>query len=148
MTAASTFCASSAGAPDWSWRTTSRSQCIAFRVAAVSSSVSPLFTEEVATRHVDDVGAEPLAGQLEAGAGAGAVLEEEVDEGAAAQQVALGLAGTVEQHVALGEIEQLADLGRRHAGDAEQVAAGQGGPIPPGRLRKPTGCCAAAARDV
>ncbi len=49
MTAASTFCASRAGAPDWSWRTTSRSQCIAFSVAAVSSSVSPLFTEEVAT---------------------------------------------------------------------------------------------------
>ena len=49
MTAASTFCASSAGAPDWSWRTTSRSQCMAFSVAAVSSRVSPLFTLLVET---------------------------------------------------------------------------------------------------
>ena len=42
--AADTFCDSRAGAPDWAWRTTSRSQCMAFRVAAVSISVSPLFT--------------------------------------------------------------------------------------------------------
>ncbi len=48
-TAAPTFCASSDGAPDCPWRTTSRSQCIAFSVAAVSSRVSPLFTLELAT---------------------------------------------------------------------------------------------------
>ena len=42
-------------------------------------------------RHVDDVGAQPLAGQLETRAGAGQVLEEQVDEGPAAQQVALVL---------------------------------------------------------
>ncbi len=67
----------------WSCRTTSRSQFIAFKVAAVSSSVSPLFTTEVDDRHVDHVGAQPLAGQLEAGAGAGAVLEKQIDQRAA-----------------------------------------------------------------
>ena len=72
-------------------------------------------------RHVDHVGAEALAGQFEAGAGAGAVLEEQVDQGAAAQQVALGLAGAVEQHVALGEVEQLADRGRFQPFDRQEM---------------------------
>ena len=49
ITAASTLRASSAGAPDWPWRTTSRSQCMAFSVVAVSSRVSPLFTDELDT---------------------------------------------------------------------------------------------------
>ena len=49
ITAAETFCDRSAGAPDCPCRTTSRSQCIALRVEAVSSSVSPLFTLLVET---------------------------------------------------------------------------------------------------
>src|SRR3546814_4139239 len=36
-------------------------------------------------RHVDDVAAEPLAGELDGGAGAGRVLEEEIDDRPAAQ---------------------------------------------------------------
>jgi hypothetical protein len=47
-------------------------------------------------RHVDDVGAQPLAGQLEAGLGPGAGLEEQVDLGEAAQQPEL-LLGTPAQ---------------------------------------------------
>ena len=74
--------------------------------------------------HVDDVGAEALAGEFEAGAGAGAVLEEQVDEGAAAQQVALGFAGAVEEDVALGEVEQVGDFGGVEAFDGEQVLVG------------------------
>ena len=94
---------------------------MAFRVAAVSSSVSPLLTEEVDDRHVDHVGAQPLAGQLEAGARSRRVLEEQVDQRAPAQQVALCLARTVEQHVALRQVEQMADLGRVEALDRQQV---------------------------
>ena len=71
--------------------------------------------------HVDHVGAEALAGEFEAGAGAGAVLEEQVDQGASAQQVALGLAGPVEQHVAVGEVEQLADRGRFQPFDRQEM---------------------------
>ena len=94
---------------------------MAFSVAAVSSSVSPLFTEEVRDRHVDHVGAQPLAGQFEAGARARRVLEEQVDQRPAAQQVALGLARAVEQHIALRQVEQMADLGRMQALDRQQV---------------------------
>ena len=44
---------------------------MALSVIAVSISVSPFFTEERADRHVHDVGAEPLAGELERGLRAG-----------------------------------------------------------------------------
>src|SRR5579872_860282 len=72
-------------------------------------------------RHVDHVGTQPLAGEFEAGAGAGRVLEEQVDQRAAAQQVALGLAGAVEQNVALGQVEQMADLGGIKALDRQEM---------------------------
>jgi len=49
MTEQETFCASKAGAPELPWRTTSKSGFMALSVAAVSSSVSPFFTEEEAT---------------------------------------------------------------------------------------------------
>ena len=94
---------------------------MAFSVAAVSSSVSPLFTEEVETDMLITSAPESLAGQLEAGARARRVLEEQVDQRAPAQQVALRLARTVEQHVALGQVEQMADLGRMQALDRQQV---------------------------
>ncbi len=53
-------------------------------------------------------------------------LEEEVDQGFPAQHVARRLAGAVEQHVALGEIEQVRDLRRLETLDREQVAVGVG----------------------
>ena len=49
MTAQSTFSDKSCTAPDSGWRTTSTSGCIAFKVIAVSISVSPLRIEETAT---------------------------------------------------------------------------------------------------
>ncbi len=49
ITAQSTFSDSSCTAPDSGWRTTSTSGCIAFRVIAVSISVSPLRIEEAWT---------------------------------------------------------------------------------------------------
>ena len=87
MTAQLTFSDSSLTAPESGWRTTSTSICMAFSVIAVSISVSPLATELADDLHVDDVGAEPLAGQFEAGAGARRVLEEQIDDGLAAQRV-------------------------------------------------------------
>ena len=75
-------------------------------------------------RHVDDVGAEAFAGELETGAGAGAVLEEEINEGLAAQHVALGFAGAIEECVAFRQIQELADFGRVHAFDRQQVGLG------------------------
>ena len=44
-TAQLTFSASRLTAPDWGWRTTSRSGCMAFSVSAVSIRVSPFLTE-------------------------------------------------------------------------------------------------------
>ena len=49
MTAQETFWASSSTAPEDWWRTTRKSGCMALMVIAVSSSVSPLETAEVAT---------------------------------------------------------------------------------------------------
>ena len=49
MTAQLTFCDRRLTAPDSLWRTTIASGRMAFSVIAVSSSVSPLRTEEVAT---------------------------------------------------------------------------------------------------
>ena len=53
---------------------------------AVSIRVSPLRIDEEPALHVDHVGAQPLAGQFERGLGAGGGLEEQVDQGAAAQR--------------------------------------------------------------
>ena len=61
---------------------------MAFRVIAVSSRVSPFFTEEVATSMLMTSAPSRLAATSKRGAGAGRVLEEQVDDGAARQQVA------------------------------------------------------------
>ena len=57
------------------------SGCMALSVAAVSISVSPLLHRRGADRHVGDLRAEPLAGDLEARLRAGRRLEEQVDLG-------------------------------------------------------------------
>ena len=94
---------------------------MAFSVAAVSSSVSPLFTEEVETDMLITSAPSRLPASSKLVRVRVEVLEEQVDQRPAAQQVALGLAGTVEQHVALGQVEQMADLGRVQALDRQQV---------------------------
>jgi hypothetical protein len=45
-TAQFTFCARRSTAPEWGWRTTSRSGCIAFSVIAVSIRVSPFLIDD------------------------------------------------------------------------------------------------------
>ena len=83
-------------------------------------------------RHVDDVGAEPLAGDLERGAGAGRVLEEAVDHRAPAQQRPLLFGLPVHLDIAVGEVEDMGDVLGRQTLDAEQM------PVPIGiGLHKP-----------
>ena len=65
---------------------------MAFSVAAVSSSVSPLFTDEVETDMLITSAPSRLPASSKLVRGARAVLEEQVDQRASAQQVALRLA--------------------------------------------------------
>ena len=87
-------------------RTTSRSQCIALRVEAVSSSVSPLFTLLVETDMLMTSAPRRLPASSKEVRVRVRVLEEQVDEGAPAQEVALRLAGAVQQRVAVGQFQQ------------------------------------------
>ena len=80
-------------------------------------------------RHVDHIGAEPLAGDLERGAGAGRVLEKAVDERAAAQQSPAFLGLAVQFDIAVGKIEKPVDLRRRQPLDAEQVPVPERGGV-------------------
>ena len=106
ITAAVTFSDKSLTAPDSGWRTTSTSGCMAFRVIAVSIRVSPFLIELGADRHVDGVGAQALAGQLERRPGPGRVLEEQVDDGAAAQPGGFLLRLAVDVDIAFRGIQQ------------------------------------------
>jgi len=72
-------------------------------------------------RHVHDVGAEPLAGNLEGGLGAGRGLEEQVDLGAAAQRGSLFVDLPVELDIFFGEVEQAGNVGSRKPLYAQQV---------------------------
>ena len=83
-------------------------------------------------RHVDHVGPQPLARQLEAGLGARAALEEQVDLGEALEELQLLVGLPVERDEAVGALEQILDLERLEALDAEQMlvmedGAGNGG---------------------
>ena len=80
-------CAPAGGsAPDEAWRITIMSGAIASRFSAVSTSVSPLTTLDVAIGDVERVGAQALLGDLERRARARARLEEQVDDRLAAQR--------------------------------------------------------------
>ena len=92
---------------------------MAFSVAAVSSRVSPLFTDEVET----DMLMTSAPSRLPASSKLVRVgiLEEQVDQRLPAQHVALHLAGSVEQDVALRQIEQVPDFRRVQAFDRQEV---------------------------
>ena len=80
-----------------------------------------------AHRHVHDLRAEPLAGDLERALGAGRGLEEEVDLGLAAQRrQRLPLLPADRDH-RLGAVEQIEDFVGVEVGDGEQVALGKAG---------------------
>ncbi len=73
-------------------------------------------------RHVDDVGAQALAGQLEGGAGARRFFEEQVDHRLAGEQRQFAVGGAVALGVGVRQIEQVGDLVGRQVLNAEQVA--------------------------
>ena len=77
--------------------------------------------------HVHDVGAQPLAGQLERRLGAGGSLEEEVDLRPPPQRalLLLDLSGHVDGGV--GQVEQRLDVPRRQSLDAEEMAVREHG---------------------
>ena len=79
-----------------------------------------------ADRHVHHVGAEPLAGKLEGALGPGRGLEEEIDQGAAAQIVAFLVDLAAELGGLFGKIEQRRDLGARKAFDSKKMAVRKG----------------------
>ena len=80
-----------------------------------------LLDRRVRDRHVDDIGAEPLAGQLERGARARRAFEEQVDLGAPAQHGGLLVRAAIERDVAIREVEQQGDFVGRQPLDAEKM---------------------------
>ena len=104
---------------------------MALSVMAVSISVSPFGHRRGRHVHVHDVGAEPLAGQLEGALRAGGGLEEQVDQRAPAQDVALLDDLAVVLGGLVGQIEQGVDLARRQV---PRRSAGDGGGRRPWRM--------------
>ena len=85
----------------------------------------PCWCEEVDAADVDRVGAHALGRDLERGAGPGRVLEEQVDDGAAAQGRHLLDGPLADLEEGLGQIQEVDDVGGVELGDAEQVAVGE-----------------------
>ena len=79
-----------------------------------------------ADRHVHDIGAEALAGEFEGTLGPGRGFEEEIDQGAAAQVVALLVDLPAELGGLFGQIEQRRDLGSGKAFNSKKMAVRKG----------------------
>jgi len=77
--------------------------------------------------HVDHVGAQSLAGNLEAKQGAGAVLEEGVDDGQAREPIRALVRLAVQIDPLFRFVEQEQDFPRGKAGQPRQVAVREGG---------------------
>ncbi len=77
-------------------------------------------------RHVHHVGAEPFSGELEGALRPGRGLEEKIDQGAAAEVVALLGDLAAELGGLLGKIEQRNDFAARKAFDSKKMAVGKG----------------------
>ena len=77
-------------------------------------------------RHIHDVGAEPLAGELERALRAGRGLEEEIDEGAAAEIVAFLGNAAIELGCVFGKVQKRRNLVPRKALDSQKVAVRKG----------------------
>ena len=88
----------------------------------MSSSVSPLVVDDADAADVDRLGRQPLRRDLERRARARRVLEEQVDDGAAAQRRQLLDRLVRERPVAIAVVEDPHDLGGVEVGDADQVA--------------------------
>jgi hypothetical protein len=93
----------------------------ATRLCSTSPQIATLAHRRGLHGHVDDIGAEPLAGDLKRGARAGRILEKAVDQRPAAQQRVLLLGLPVQLDIAVGQIEDMANVVRRQPLDAEEV---------------------------
>jgi hypothetical protein len=96
---------------------------MAFSVIAVSISV--LRGRGLRHRHVEHVGAEALAGQLERHLGARRRLEEQVDLREAAQDRGLFLGPAVHVDIGFGQVQEGGDLPGSHAFDAKEMLEGR-----------------------
>ena len=94
---------------------------MAFSVAAVSSSVSPLFTEEVETDMLITSAPRRLPASSKLARVRVESSKNRLIRVRPRNEVALRLARAVEQHIALRQVEQMADLGRIQALDRQQV---------------------------
>ena len=81
-------------------------------------------------RHVDDVGAEPLAGDLERQQRARRVLEEGVDQRQPGEPLVVLGAAAIELDPLLGLVEQERDLVRLEPDDSGQVPVREDGATP------------------
>ena len=95
---------------------------IAFSVIAVSISVSPFFTLDLRGMHVDDIGAKPLAGDLERQQRARGVLEKGVDQRQPGESLVALVPLAVELDPLFGFVEQEQDFVRGQPGDPDQSA--------------------------
>jgi len=86
-----------------------------------------LFHARLRGVHVDHVGAQSLAGNLEAKQGAGAVLEEGVDDGQAREPIRALVRLAVQFDPLFRLVEQEQDLPRSQARQAGEVAVRKGG---------------------
>ena len=87
----------------------------------VSSSDSPLAVEDAAMFEVDHVGRQALGGDLEGGAGARRVLEEQVEHALAAQQRHLLHFAVADADERCGGVEDVRNDLARQAFDRQQV---------------------------
>jgi hypothetical protein len=94
---------------------------MAHRLSIVSSRVSPLLGRRLVDVEIDDVGRQALGGDLEGGAGARRILEEQVEDALAAQQRHFLDLARRHFHKGRGGVENLRQDALRQALDREQV---------------------------
>ena len=87
----------------------------------VSSRLSPLLALLFGDVEVDDVGRQPLGRDLEGGAGARGVFEEEVEDAFAAQERHLLDLAVIDRQEGAGGVEDVRDHLTRQSFDGQQV---------------------------
>ena len=123
ITAQSTCRASSATAPLSGWRTTSTSGCMAFSVIAVSISVSPFLMDELATDMLTTSAPSRLPASSKLVWVRVELSKNRLIWVRPLQQLQLLVGLPVQPDEAVGPVEQIRDLERLQALDAEQVLA-------------------------
>ena len=81
-----------------------------------------LFYRAGRDRHIHDIAAKPLAGEFEGGLRPGRVLEEQIDDRAAAQYVAFFVRAPVLRDIGVGEVQDRAYFSGGKAFDTEKIS--------------------------